>query len=801
MDFVTKLVFPAAIAWNMFSATGLLIILGLTGRSDLAAEFGVVQAATLAVFMTFSANARNLILGDTTGQTDYHLFRFRVVLLPVLAGLAFALGRGVVAVPIWLAVAIVLRRCSEWLADLQISEREKADDRPFAYRFCGMQIGFLAALVLSIQGGNHFLFQLSFAAWALSPLFQSGPYLMRMLGASISEPFRFAALIPHLGSSWVIAISTYVFRIMLVLLAGKGKAGLLFSAYAAGGMISSLYTYALGPSLLLIGEPRMNQRIKQLTWATVMILLLIGATVVFLAPSGLDREGGLLATAVGFSLIGGGIMMLAQKKRIVILQVENRNVFVPDILANILLIATVPFAFYLFREKSLVILFLWSATLNSVFYYLTAASFRRSLAAWMSRFPRLLGRISDRQKLQGGIMFLLFLPLFFQLSFKIFQSPDIIFDSQGKLTLLPLPLAVPACFLGLILLLREREVQRTVTALFLTFILMLLTTFLVAEDINKELLGKIILLCQVILPWFALPLGRSYQEPERFRYGLEGVYLAVLWLIVPLELLATWQQGTGFLTPYLYFFSIYQHLQYMPTLFAGFFFLAVATFAERRERHFWLLGLSPLMGAYAAASASTLAMLLTGTGCVMVLLTRRGGWPFSAVLALSCLVSLGCYTWLLRDNPLFHYKFQYLLRTGGGGMVNIHERWHYWHLYLDGVLDGARAFLFGHGQRFPREVAPSAHNYFLDMAYNFGVVSLLPLAYLSVHTCGKIYRRMRAGTLVFPLAAHALLWCFFILVDNSLKVGLRQPYPGMVVFFLWGVLLTRLEAFKSPGTD
>jgi len=799
IDFMTKLAFPAAIAWNMFSATCLLIILGITGRSDLAAEIGVVQAATLAIFMTFSANARNLILGDSTNLTDYHLFRFRAILLPFLAVMAFVLGRGVVAVPFWLTLAMVLRRCSEWLAELQISEREKANDLPFAFRFCGLQIGFLAVLVLTAQGGNFLLFQGIFVVWSSSPLFQSFPYLRRMLSASVSKPFRLSALIPHIGSSWVIAISTYVFRIMLVLLAGKDKAGLLFSAYAAGGMICSLYTYAFGPSLILIGEPGTSKRIRQLTWTTVMALVLAGTIMVFLAPSGFLSGRGLLAAAAGYSLIGGGIMMLAQKKRIVILQVENRSVFVPDILANILLIATVPFAFYLFREQGLVVLFLWSAILNSVFYFLTAVSFHRFVAEWVSRIPRFLGILGDRQKLQGCFMFLLFLPLFFQLSGGIFQSPDMIFDCQGKITLLPLPFAVPACFLGLAFLLREKEVQCIVTTLFLTFIFMLLTTFLVAKDLNKELLGKIILLCQVILPWFALPLGRSYQEPEDYRFGMEGIFLSVLWLIVPLEMLATWLQGTGFLTPYLYIFSIYQHLQYLPVLFVGFFFLTVAALAKKRESHLWLLGLAPFLGAYAAASASTLAMLLTATGCIMLLLTRPGGVRFSGSLALLCFVSLGSYFWLLRSNPFFAYKFQYLIQGGSeGSVINVHERLHYWQLFFKGVMDGPRAFLFGHEQRFPRDVAPSAHNYFLDMAYNFGVLSLLPLAYLIVRTCSKIYGRFREERLNFPLVGHALLWFFFVLIDNSLKVGLRQPYPGMAVFFLWGVLLARLDTFKQP---
>jgi hypothetical protein len=42
-----------------------------------------------------------------------------------------------------------------------------------------------------------------------------------------------------------------------------------------------------------------------------------------------------------------------------------------------------------------------------------------------------------------------------------------------------------------------------------------------------------------------------------------------------------------------------------------------------------------------------------------------------------------------------------------------------------------------------------------------------------------------------------------LLADNSLKVGLRQPYPGIITFFLWGVLLSRILSFRKvaePGS-
>jgi len=40
---------------------------------------------------------------------------------------------------------------------------------------------------------------------------------------------------------------------------------------------------------------------------------------------------------------------------------------------------------------------------------------------------------------------------------------------------------------------------------------------------------------------------------------------------------------------------------------------------------------------------------------------------------------------------------------------------------------------------------------------------------------------------------------FLVLIDNSMKVGLRQPYPDIITFFLWTVLLSRLARISAAA--
>lgn len=127
-------------------------------------------------------------------------------------------------------------------------------------------------------------------------------------------------------------------------------------------------------------------------------------------------------------------------------------------------------------------------------------------------------------------------------------------------------------------------------------------------------------------------------------------------------------------------------------------------------------------------------------------------------------------------------------------------------VYAREVLDDGAGFLLGHVEPVDRERYPSAHNYYLDLLYNFGLVGLLPLLALVAYTMFKVFSNFSAVWRQPALLGLADVVAFWVLVDNSLKVGLRQPYSGILVFFFWGVLLALIarpaapaEAFSEKG--
>ena len=357
------LLYPLAAAINFFSITALLIIAGLLGKEELAADIGIAQGALIAVFLSLSGNARNLILASSTDSDEKGLFYFRLLIMLPAMFAVFFLATSFVEIPICLIVGLMLRKCSEWIAELQLANREKHNDILFANKYVLINTVSLVLLTLTLLLSWMDIFYFTLYVWALLPIAFLWSYIRWVLCSKQFTP-SFTKFIPHLGSSMVIGITTYIFRILIVTLAGKALSGQVFTAYAIGGAVSALYTYSVGPTLLLRGE-NSNKPILLFTLLTI----LIGSGVCLSVPLlGVKFSSSLFVYAIGFSLIGGGIMLLAQRKRLYVLQVVKKDVFVPDALVNILLITSIPFAYYVFGEASLTIFFLWAAILNLLFY-------------------------------------------------------------------------------------------------------------------------------------------------------------------------------------------------------------------------------------------------------------------------------------------------------------------------------------------------------------------------------------------------------------------------------------------------
>ena len=398
----------------------------------------------------------------------------------------------------------------------------------------------------------------------------------------------------------------------------------------------------------------------------------------------------------------------------------------------------------------------------------------------------------------------LLFPLFFQLSGGIYRDISVVINSQGILATLPLPISILAAFSIVFFLPNNLQRVRVGLVMVIATLAASLTSVLLGGDAVTPNQRKLLMTAQVLLPLTGLLLGQLIQDSEKI---VARAFLFVLSMVVPFQLVSTWFQGGLVLTHYLYAFSIYSHFQYVTLIFVcAFGYCLTSLWAEHKT---WLCILSLWMSIYAVSSLSFLTIF-----AYFALMSSFLIWKFwryrsstktiGIAFILIVTTTFASYVYfkkmegqriLVEGQQSFYYeKFKEV--ANGKIPTNVLERLDDWKLFGNGILESEKTFLVGHAQPMPREIRSSPHNFYIDITYSFGVLGLLPIVGLIGYTAYLCWqRRKNLGESTWWLFA---IVAYLVLIDSNFKVTLRQPYPGIFAYFLWGLLLSRLQS-ALPG--
>lgn len=334
----------------------------------------------------------------------------------------------------------------------------------------------------------------------------------------------------------------------------------------------------------------------------------------------------------------------------------------------------------------------------------------------------------------------------------------------------------------------------------------LFATMLSLVSVADGIIGsqrKLLMIGQIIMPLAGLVLGQLIDDTDKI---IARGFLWVITIVVPLQLLATWVQGGLILTHYLYAFSIYAHFQYVSLIFVCAYAYCLSNLWE--EHRIWLGVLLLPMTIYVTAGLSFLtifAFVAVVLGFyVSKLCVYRKKFKFVLISAsLLAVVAAGGFSYFENmyghrasvegEHGLFHRKFKAL--ADGKIPSNVEERFGDWRLFGGAIVESGHTLVFGHAQPMPRETRSSPHNWYLDTAYTFGLLGLLPLFLLIGYTAHLSWRGR--GALTPEVWWLLSIVAYLVVIDSNFKVTLRQPYPGIFAYFLWGLLLSRLRALSQ----
>ncbi len=764
-----------------YSITGFLIVLGLAGKHVMASDVAIVQGSVLATFYVFSGDARHLILAGNMRAQNVIFFRL-ICFLP-LAFLSYFMSVHVGQVNAVIACGLILRRSAEWLAEPHVTEIEHQNNKWSGWYLQPLIfLAFISQVVFTQE-----LWFIWF--WAVSPIMFS---LKFMINAESKNAFNISW--ENIASTAIIGLTGYIQRLLIVSFVGKEFSGMLFPGFAIGSFVGTMAANVAGPTL--VNKGLFNS--KYLT-GSLILLFFIGLLMYVTSET-------VLYQTMGLSIIGGAAMIAAQQSRLILLK-ENHTLEL-DLLFQLVLVFSVPALYYLIGNQGLMWFYLLGSLIAWLFYNGNIVS-KKINKKWQLRFAFL-------------VTLGLVVPIFFQLSGIIYNNELIaVVDSDRGFQQVPLPISLLFCYLGVFLFSagysRTKPAILTISAMFL---LLITSTIIVNQGAEK-----LILLMQYILPTVALLLGIALVGFDR-KY-IAKVFLLFLIIFVPAQLLMTWIQGRLSLTHYMYVFSVYAHYQYVPLVIAG---LYAWTLVELRHSHaMWLHLLAPWMGMYVAAGNSTIALfgLVVFTSiyalCALIRKKRRSDMliPLFIITTIASYFYINTHLayeidqklnerWECKSGELkdglngaclpglyedkffdqsgnfiyFHQKSHIDKRSQLP--ANVMERKEIASFYMEDIAKHPLTLLYGHSSPPPRNVVLSVHNYYLDLIYNFGLLACLPLLALVLYTTRAVYKQKNDDSALIWLLAIVM---YFIIVDNLFKTTLRQPYSGIITFFLWGALL------------
>lgn len=488
-----KHIFPLCFIFNSLSLSLLVIAFSFSGNEIFAAEISVMQAAISGLLYALSSNSRVTILSGRDNIFD-KLLVLRIYALIPLVYLSYILVGAIGEFNLFLFVVILLRRISEWIADLFLSDLERESNYSKGIIFIIVQAILLCLLVYNIYRGlNYYLLII---IWCISPIVVyswfkfKNSFIIYYIPSKIFNNYD----ITHFGSSIVIGLTLFIFRASVVTIFGKETAGSLLSAFAIGGMMGAIFATSYAPTLakneLETEGIHFNKRFHLIL---IPLFIAIGSYLIYLpfienTPVIFHEKSNLFWSAVGYSCFASVIIYYAQLYRNRLLIVSKDNVlFGADILASISTIFSINLLYLIFGINGGAALALVQSILMLIFYI---SSYRTSNSIFILSFY--------------AILCLIALPVFFKVEISNLSSINsiaVMFDVNVYF-----PISFFFIFLFLILIGNFQNAKNSFICISIYYIIIYLSYFFVTNNDSNDWI-KLLTITKYLLPPLALVLG------------------------------------------------------------------------------------------------------------------------------------------------------------------------------------------------------------------------------------------------------------------------------------------------------
>lgn len=759
-------------AINFSTLNFLIIFLYIFDLNKLVTETALLASFLILLCQIFSGNSRTLVLSNKASLDADKVITLRLLFLFPITIFSFIFVYLYNFSDISFACSIICLVLSNWVFEIYLSKQELKSKKIITHHFILSFFIFFSVLI-SLSLKSILFLKISIFIYSLSVLFFSISYLLRSKTSipkvliDYKKVFNIVIFSSY-GSSLSVAVSNFFFRYFLIKLFSEGISSTVIICFMVGSFPVSLFTQIIGASLFRF---KINFRkifkyfLIIFIGITSISLITVNDLIININSRALELNE-IIKLTICMSLIGIYPMMLGMFRRQFYLNNSSRreNFFYLDMIYSFSVILVVPFLYILSNPNYL--------------------SFSFLITGFLSYFIFNFSKILNHKKIISFFLLLIPLPVFISIFDGLKKFELSLVDgtkfSEEVLSLSTLPLPISCLIIPLLLISLLSNTKNRTNTIYFVALSFFLALFSLSFS-NRLNFSNFLNLTQFFLPLIAIICGEIIGSNNKFDLKFLRYFAFVASFIMIFQIIFTIIGRTNTLNPDISFLYIYQTEQYSSLALILIFFIFIYKQILDRQKIFfnYKIYLSfTILVLYIFYSQNLLFYLYFCSFVIFLTFfsKRYIFWYLFSVLTIGLYIYFG-------DHNLFFDKDIFL-----------HYRTVVYHTYLTEIFNTSENFLLG--SNLNNELykdLPGVFNYYLDFIYNFGFISFLPILFLIILTLKKTFK---LKNFIFNNKINLALFFVIILilfVDSFLKVSLKQPYIGIIIFFIWGIYFSRLK--------
>ena len=759
-------------AINLFSINILVILLYFFNLQKLVNETAILSSFAIVVCQIFSGNSRSLVLATKNYIKADSVITLRLMLIfPITIFCLFFLYQYNFS-DYSFATSVFCLIISQWIYEIFLSKKELISKKIIFKHFILSSVVFLLVM-LTLYLKSIFYLKVVIFAYSFSIFYFifsvhfkkdiSIPKIILDIKAIIN-----LLIFSSYGSSLSIAISNFFFRFFLIKLLTEDLASTLIICFMIGSFPVSLFSQIIGASML-----RLKINFRKL-FKIFFIIFITSISISFLAVGDLfskvnletlDIQNSIKLTLVA-SFLGVYPMMMGLFRRQFFLtnSYKRESFFYLDIIYSLAIILIIPFLYMLDNSNYFCFSFLISGCTCYLIY----------------NFSKYL----NNQKLFKILIILIPIPVFVfffdplqNFDFSLLNSSNYSETNTNKLFFTPLPISSLLIIPLLLGQLNNKE-NKSITIYFVAlsiFCMLFVTSY--TERFN---FSNFLNLAQFFLPMLAIICGEIIGSNSKLKDRVLKRFFKVAMIIIILQILFTLRFNTEGLNPNFILFYIYQTEQYTSLaliiiVFVNLQNLYLRNYDKKFNYKYYLVLVIILTYVYLSNDV-TLYIYSTIFFITHLLLVSRFVKNYLILISLFFIMLLGI--------NYLNYDYSNFMT----------HRIEWYNTYFLEITSSIKGFVFGSNiENELYKITPGVFNYYLDFIYNFGFISIIPLLLLILLTIQKIIKQIKNNVISSENLFIIVVLIVILFIDSFLKVSLKQPYIGIIIYFLWGICLSNLS--------